>query len=96
MRVLSLPDRLRVVALELGLTRAPRWMVVAAYEGAAELAPVRHILRRRGEGATFRTIALELTAQGLPTKRGGHRWYDSTVRTIWRGRARYAALLPTA
>lgn len=60
-----------------------------------ELAPVRYILRRRAEGATFRTIAAELTAKGLPTKRGGHCWYDSTVRTIWRGRARYAALPPT-
>ncbi len=60
----------------------------------AELEPVRLILRRRGEGATFRAIAAELTAWGVPTKHGG-RWYDSTVRTIWRGRARYAALLPT-
>jgi hypothetical protein len=55
---------------------------------------VRFILRRRAEGATFRAIAAELIAQGLPTKSGG-RWYDSTVRTIWRGRGRYAAILPT-
>jgi DNA invertase Pin-like site-specific DNA recombinase len=61
----------------------------------AELRPVRHILRRRGEGATFRVIASELNGLGLPTKRGGHCWYDSTVRTVWRARARYAALLPT-
>jgi hypothetical protein len=60
----------------------------------AELAPVRFILRRRAEGATFRAIAAELIAQGLPTKSGG-RWYDSTVRTIWRGWGRYAAILPT-
>jgi hypothetical protein len=40
-------------------------------------------------------LAAELTALGLPTKRGGHLWYDPTVRTIWRARARYAALLPT-
>ena len=57
-----------------------------------ELAPVRHILRRRREGATFRTIAAELTSQGLPTKRGA-RWHETTVRRLWRGRARYAALL---
>lgn len=55
---------------------------------------MRFILRRRAEGATFRAIAAELIAQGLPTKRGG-RWYDSTVRIIWRGRGRYAAILPT-
>jgi DNA invertase Pin-like site-specific DNA recombinase len=59
----------------------------------AELGPVRYILRRRGEGATFRTIAAELTAQGLPTKRGGH-WHETTVRRLWRGRARYATLPP--
>ncbi len=32
---------------------------------------MRYILRRRGEGAPFRAIAAELTAQGIPTKRGG-------------------------
>ncbi len=58
----------------------------------AELGPVRHILRRRGEGALFRTIAAELTAQGFPTKRGGH-WHETTVRRLWRGRARYTPLL---
>ena len=42
MRVLSLPDRLRVVAVELGLTRAPRWMIVAVYDGAAELERAEH------------------------------------------------------
>ena len=61
---------------------------------AAELAVVRHILDRRAAGVPFRTIAAELTAGGIRTKRGG-RWFDSTVRTVWRGRARYAALLPT-
>ncbi len=59
-----------------------------------ELGAVRYILHRRAAGATFRRIALELTAQGVPTKRG-RQWYDTTVRLIWRGRARYVALLPT-
>jgi hypothetical protein len=53
---------------------------------------VRHILRRRAQGATFRTLAAELTAQGLPTKRGG-RWHETTVRRLWHQRARYALLL---
>jgi len=59
--------------------------------GEPELEPVRYILRRRGEGAPFRAIAAELTAQGIPTKRGGGRWHGSTVRQLWQGRDRYAA-----
>ncbi len=65
---------------------------VAPVPVEAELAPVRHILRRRAQGATFRTLAAELTAQGLPTKRGG-RWHETTVRRLWHQRARYALLL---
>ena len=32
MRVLSLPDRLRLIALELMIVGVPRWMISAAYE----------------------------------------------------------------
>jgi len=46
----------------------------------------------RSEGALFRTIAAELTAQGFPTKRGGH-WHKTTVRRLWHQRARYTTLL---
>lgn len=57
---------------------------------ARELAPVRHILARRDEGATYREIARELEAKGMPTKRGG-RWAPMTVRKIWLARERYAS-----
>jgi len=41
---------------------------------------VRYILRRRGEGAPFRAIAAELTAEGIPTKRGGPlAWLDGAA-----------------
>jgi DNA invertase Pin-like site-specific DNA recombinase len=59
---------------------------------AAELAAVRHILRRRRAGQSFRDIAVELTAAGHQTKRGGA-WHASTVRGVWERRAAYRSLL---
>ena len=59
---------------------------------AAELAPVRVILRERAAGRTYRAIAHQLRTAGLPTKRGGA-WDPATVRKVWERRARYAALM---
>jgi DNA invertase Pin-like site-specific DNA recombinase len=56
-----------------------------------ELETVSLLLELRGRGLTFRAIAEELARRGLPTKRGGH-WRASTVRRLWLGRVRYAAL----
>ncbi len=53
-----------------------------------ELTAVLYILRRRDEGAPYRTIAAELLWSGYCTKRGGH-WHPSTVRAVWQRRARY-------
>lgn len=60
---------------------------------AAELAPVTHIVKRRAAGTPYRAIAAELTAAAYPTKRGGA-WDAGTVRKLWLGRARYAAVAP--
>ncbi len=48
----------------------------------AEIAVVRRIkaLRRRGE--TFEAIAQLLNREGVPTKRGGNRWWATTVRNV--------------
>jgi transposase len=40
------------------------------------------ILNDRRRGASLRTIAAELTADGVPTARGGQRWWASTVRSV--------------
>jgi DNA invertase Pin-like site-specific DNA recombinase len=58
---------------------------------ADELAPVAHVLTRRAAGLPFRAIAAELAAAGYATKRGGQ-WDGTTVRKLWLGRARYAAV----
>jgi site-specific DNA recombinase len=59
-----------------------------------ELDVVRRILARRAAGASFRRIAEELRAAGLPTKRGGH-WRSETVRKVWGRRSLYEPLLAT-
>lgn len=38
------------------------------------------IARERGAGSTFAAIAAGLNDEGVPTARGGARWYPSTVR----------------
>ena len=58
----------------------------------AELAPVRLILAKRDAGASFRAIAEELRAAGVPSKRGGA-WRSETVRKVWQRRALYERLL---
>jgi DNA invertase Pin-like site-specific DNA recombinase len=40
------------------------------------------IVANRAEGATLQAIADQLTAEGVPTARGGARWYPSTVRKV--------------
>jgi len=40
------------------------------------------IRRLRGRGWTFARIANHLTAEGVPTTRGGARWHASTVRAV--------------
>lgn len=49
----------------------PRTMPVSVTE---------RILSERGEGRAFAHIADSLNAEGIPTARGGAKWYPSTVR----------------
>lgn len=42
------------------------------------------IARRRAEGLSLPRIAAELEADGVPTARGGRRWYPATVRNVLR------------
>ncbi len=46
-----------------------------------ELAIAERIIASRAAGATFATIADDLNAAGVPTKRGG-RWYPMTVKNV--------------
>jgi DNA invertase Pin-like site-specific DNA recombinase len=48
---------------------------------------VARIVGAREAGQTLAAIAGDLNAEGVPTARGGQRWYDSTVRCV----LRYAA-----
>lgn len=45
-----------------------------------EPAVVRQLVSQRESGSTFRQIADRLNLDGVPTGRGGQRWYPSTVR----------------
>lgn len=49
---------------------------------ADELAVVERIRSMRAAGLSFAKIADQLTAEAVPTKRGGTRWYASTVKQI--------------
>lgn len=51
-------------------------------EVAHEVALVGRIRRLRRQGATFEAIARTLNAEGAATKRGGARWYATTVRNV--------------
>lgn len=57
----------------------------------AELAVVRRILGAKKRGYSFRAIARRLDAEGIRTKRGG-KWHHTTIRSVWRRRARYDGL----
>ncbi len=57
-----------------------------------ELAIVRRILEQWRRGGSYAGIALDLNAEGVPTKRGG-RWYAATVRNIVGRRDWYADVL---
>jgi DNA invertase Pin-like site-specific DNA recombinase len=49
-------------------------------------APVRaRIDRERAAGRSYSSIAADLNGEGVPTTRGGKRWYPSTVRAAARG-----------
>lgn len=54
---------------------------------------VRYIKKLRRQGLSLREIALRLTEEGIPTKRGGE-WYPATIRYIlmnplYKGKIRY-------
>ena len=57
-----------------------------------ELVIVRRILRHWRLGKSYRTIAANLTAEGVPTKQGG-RWHHSTIAKVVARRAYYEAAL---
>lgn len=48
-------------------------------------AVVARIVHERNTGASLRTIAAALTAEGVPTAHGGATWYASTVRKVLAG-----------
>jgi hypothetical protein len=47
-----------------------------------DLAAVARIRTLREEGGSYAAIALQLTAEGHPSQRGG-RWLPNTVRRVW-------------
>lgn len=49
---------------------------------ALALEVVTRIIEARTAGASLRTIANQLTAEGVPTAHGGARWHASTVRAV--------------
>jgi site-specific DNA recombinase len=53
-----------------------------------ECATVRHIFAMRAAGATLTTIADDLNAQGIRTRRGGQ-WHASSVREILQNESDY-------
>jgi DNA invertase Pin-like site-specific DNA recombinase len=53
---------------------------------------VERIVRMRRDGASFRAIAAQLEADGVPTARGGATWHASTVKAVCESQA--AAGLP--
>ncbi|MCH8143718.1 MAG: recombinase family protein, partial [Gemmatimonadetes bacterium] len=57
-----------------------------------ELVIVRRILRAWRLGQSYRTIAGKLTADGVPTKQGGH-WHHSTIAKVVRRREYYETTL---
>jgi len=57
-----------------------------------ELVIVRRILRHWRLGQSYRAIASNLTADGVPTKQGG-RWHHSTVAKVVARREYYEAIL---
>jgi len=50
----------------------------------AEAGAIALMARLRAHGLTFRAIAAELTARGIPTKEGAARWDHTVVRKILR------------
>jgi hypothetical protein len=61
--------------------RMERIVRTNASAGGDPQAAGREILAMRAHGKSLREIAAKLTADGIPTRRGG-RWYASTVRAI--------------
>ncbi len=57
-----------------------------------ELVIVRRILRHWRLGQSYRAIAANLTAEGVPTKQDG-RWHHSTVAKVVARREYYEAIL---
>lgn len=47
-------------------------------------AVIAEIMSRRERGWSLKNIAWALNERGAPTKRGGTRWYASTVRSVIR------------
>lgn len=70
--------------------RTREGLAVSGSEGARRVPPAvaARIRREHGGGKSLGAIARDLTADGVPTARGGARWYPSTVRGVL---ARYPA-----
>ena len=54
----------------------------------AEAENVRYILRHRRSGKSYRAIAAELNAKGIPSARGG-KWYATAIKLICENKAIY-------
>lgn len=65
-----------------GFTRKGNQIIVASKESEE----VTHIARLRAEGMSYRSIAADLTARGVRTRKGGP-WQAMTVHRILRLRA---------
>lgn len=46
---------------------------------------VTRIVEEREAGRGWSAIAADLTAEGVPTARGGAKWYPATVQKVWNG-----------
>ena len=58
---------------------------VALKEIPAQTAIVKRIKEEIASGATLRSIAAQLTAEGIPTATGNAVWHPSTIRSIGKG-----------
>lgn len=57
---------------------------------------VTRIVREREAGRGWSAIARDLTAEEIPTARGGAKWYPATVQKVWTGQDAILARSATA
>lgn len=65
--------------------RSKRGNPVALEEVPAQMAIVKRIKEERASGATLRSIASQLTSEGVPTASGNTVWQPTTIARIVKG-----------